>query len=160
MDTNFAAAASFIREPGVGSTVNVLGVSHIYKVTSAETAGSFSLWESVFPPGAGVPPHTHTREDEAFYVLSGELTIELEGEPAPSRVGPGGFFYGARGQRPAIRNTGDEPVRLLVLCAPGSGLDQMFAELETATAMGTREMRKLAAIAAKYGVSIEGETVL
>jgi uncharacterized cupin superfamily protein len=29
------------------------------------------LWEAVVPPGAGAPPHTHTREDEAFYVLSG-----------------------------------------------------------------------------------------
>jgi quercetin dioxygenase-like cupin family protein len=99
MDANFAAPASFIREPGAGSTVEVPGVTHTYKATGAETARAFSLWEAVVAPGTGAPPHTRTRE-EAFYVLSGELLIELEGEPAPRRVGPGGFFYGAAGATP------------------------------------------------------------
>ena len=86
------AIQPFVREAGAGSTLNVLGVTHIYKATAAETGGSFSLWEALFPPDAGAPPHTHTREDEAFYVLSGELLIEFEGEPAPHRAGPGNFF--------------------------------------------------------------------
>ncbi|TIS89279.1 cupin domain-containing protein [Mesorhizobium sp.] len=115
----------------------------------------FSLWEAVFPPGTGAPPHTHAHEDEAFYVLSGELVIEFEGESAPHRVAPGGFFFGARGRRHAIRNVGDKPARVLVLCAPSCGLDQMFAELDAATAAGMPEMGKLVAIAAKYCVTIE-----
>jgi mannose-6-phosphate isomerase-like protein (cupin superfamily) len=86
MDTN----RSFVREPAAGSTLDVLGVTHIYKATAAETGGSFSLWEAVVPPGKGAPPHTHTREDETFYVLSGELIIEFE--DAPHRVAPGGSF--------------------------------------------------------------------
>jgi quercetin dioxygenase-like cupin family protein len=155
MDRNLAATAPFIREPGAGATINVLGVTHIYKATGAETASSFSLWEAVVSPGTGAPPHTHSREDEAFYVRNGELVIELEGQPAPRRVGPGGFFYGARGRRHAFRNTGDAPARVLILCAPSCGLDQMFAELETATAAGMPEISKLVAIAAQYGVSIE-----
>ena len=52
MDAKVAAAEPFIREPAAGSTLNVLGVTHIYKATGAETAGSFSLWEDVVPPGA------------------------------------------------------------------------------------------------------------
>ncbi len=107
------------------------------------------------PPGAGAPPHTHAREDEAFYVLSGELVIEFEGEPAPHRVAPGGFFFGARGRRHAIRNIGDTPTRVLVLSAPSCGLDQMFAELDAATVAGMPEFGKLVAITAKYGVIIE-----
>ena len=86
MDAKVAAAEPFVREPAVGTTLNVLGVTHIYKATAAETGGSFSLWEAVVPPGAGAPPHTHAREDEAFYVLSGELIIESEGEPTASRL--------------------------------------------------------------------------
>src|SRR5947208_11457705 len=109
MDAKIAAAEPFVREPAAGSTLNVLGVTHIYKATGAETAGSFSLWEAVVPPGAGAPPHTHAREDEAFYVLSGELLIEFEGEPAPHRVGPGGFFLGARDRRHAVRNVSERP---------------------------------------------------
>jgi quercetin dioxygenase-like cupin family protein len=155
MDANVAATAPFVRDPAAGSTLNVLGVTHIYKATAAETGGSFSLWEAVVPPGSGAPPHTHAREDEAFYVLSGELLIEFEGEPAPHRVGPGGFFFGARNRRHAIRNVGDQPTRVLILSAPSCGLDQMFAELDAATAKGMPEIERLVAIAAEYGVTIE-----
>src|SRR5215813_7580639 len=115
MDTNVTAAEPFVRAPAAGSTLNVLGVTHIYKATGGDTAGSFSLWEAVVPPGAGAPPHTHEREDESFYVLSGELEVEFEGAPAPRRVGPGGFFFGARRRRHAFHNSGDQPARVLIL---------------------------------------------
>jgi quercetin dioxygenase-like cupin family protein len=155
MDAKVAAAEPFVREPAAGSTLNVLGITHIYKATGAETAESFSLWEAVVPPGAGAPPHTHAHEDEAFYVLSGELLIEYEGEPAPRRVAPGGFFFGARGRRHTFHNVGDQPARVLILSAPSCGLDQMFAELDAATAGGMPGFEKLAAITAKYGVIVE-----
>jgi quercetin dioxygenase-like cupin family protein len=155
MDASVAATSPFVRDPGAGSTLNVLGITHIYKATGAETGGSFSLWESVIPPGAGTPPHTHAREDEAFYVLSGELAIEFEGEPAPHRIGPGGFFFAARHRRHAVRNVSDQPARALVLSAPSCGLDQMFAELDAATAKGVPEIGKLAAITARFGVTLE-----
>jgi quercetin dioxygenase-like cupin family protein len=155
MDTKAATIEPFVREPAAGSTLNVLGITHIYKATDAETAGSFSLWEAVVPPGAGAPPHTHDREDEAFYVLSGELLIEFEGAAEPHRVKPGGFFFAVRRRRHAFRNVSDQPARVLVLSAPSCGLDQMFAELEAATAAGMPEIEKLAVIAAKYGVIIE-----
>jgi mannose-6-phosphate isomerase-like protein (cupin superfamily) len=155
MDGKIATAEPFVREPAAGSTLNVLGVTHIYKATGAETGGSFSLWEAVVPPGAGAPPHTHSREDEAFFVLSGELTIEFGDEPVPYRLVPGGFFFGARGQRHSIRNVGNEPARVLILSAPSCGLDQMFAELDAATTAGNPEFGKVVAIAGKYGVTIE-----
>jgi quercetin dioxygenase-like cupin family protein len=155
MGTKVAAAEPFVREPAAGSTLNVLGVTHIYKATAAETGGSFSLWEAIVPPGAGAPPHTHAREDEAFYVLSGEFLVEFEGEPAPHRVSPGGFFFGARGRRHAFRNVSDQPARVLILSAPSCGLDQMFAELDAATAASMPEIGKVMAIAAKYGVTVE-----
>src|SRR5439155_10945894 len=148
MDANAATTGPFVRQPAAGSTLNVLGVTHIYKATGAETAGSFSLWEDLVPPGTGAPPHSHEREDEAFYVLSGEIQIEFEGEPAPRHVGSGGFFYGARHKRHGYRNVSDQPARLLVLCTPSCGLDQMFAELGAATVSGIPEMAKLAAITA------------
>ena len=132
METNIDRVTPFSRAPGAGSTLNVLGVTHIYKAMSAETGGAFSLWEAIIPPGGGAPPHTHAREDESFYILSGELLIELEGEPAPFRIGTGGFFFGGRGRRHAFRNVGDKPARVLMLSTPSCGLDQMFAELDAA----------------------------
>jgi quercetin dioxygenase-like cupin family protein len=155
MDTNVTAADPFVREPAAGSTLDVLGVTHIYKATGAETAGSFSLWEDLVPPGAGAPPHTHAREDEAFYVLSGEIQVEFEGAPAPQRVGPGGFFFAARHRRHGYRNVSDRPARVLVMCTPSCGLDRMFAELAAVTAAGSVKFENVAAITAKYGVTIE-----
>jgi quercetin dioxygenase-like cupin family protein len=150
------ATGSFVRAPAAGSILNVLGVTHIYKAMAPDTAGSFSLWEAVFPPGAGAPPHIHHWEDEAFYVLSGELTVEFDGEAAPQRLIAGGFFFGARGQRHSVRNVSDEPARVLVLGLPSSSLDQMFTELDATTVgSGVPEIRTVAAIAARHGVTIE-----
>jgi quercetin dioxygenase-like cupin family protein len=152
---NSAPTAPFVRDPTAGPTFNVLGVTHIYKATGAETAGCFALWEAVVPPAAGAPPHTQAGEDEAFYVLSGELLIEFEGEPAPRRIAPGGFFLGARHRRHSFRDDTDQPTRVLILCAPSWGLDQMFGELAAATAAGKQDAGKLIAIAAEYGVTID-----
>ena len=81
------------------------------------------------PPGTGAPSHAHSREEEAFYALSGELVIELEGEPVPHRVAPGWFFFGVRGQRHAFRNAGNLPARVLILCAPSGNLrNRWFAD--------------------------------
>jgi quercetin dioxygenase-like cupin family protein len=154
MNASNAAARPFVRAPAAGVTHNILGTTHVYKATAAETANVFSLWETIVPPGDGPPPHTHAREDEAFYVLSGEFVFELEGEPAPRRIGPGGFCFGARGRRHAFRNTGRDTGRLLVLVVPGSGLEQMFGELDAVTA-ATPDFAAITAICAKYGVTIE-----
>src|ERR1700754_3843878 len=43
------------------------------KAPPEPTAGAFALVEASVPPGGGPPPHLHTREDEAFYLLDGEL---------------------------------------------------------------------------------------
>lgn len=152
------ATESFVRAPEAGSTLNILGTTHIYKATAAETGGSFSLWELVVPPGSGPPAHTHHREDEAFYVLSGELMFELEGGSGPQRLGPGGFVFGARDRRHGFRNIGNQPAHLLVLSAPSVGLDQMFAELDAITATGRRDMGEIGAVCATYGVSITPPT--
>jgi len=115
------------RAPDTGPMLDVLGVTRTYKAMANDTGHQFSLWESIVPPGAGVPAHTHTREDEAFYVLSGEVLIEVEGAADPLRLGPGGFLFAPRNRRHAYRNIGTVAAHLLVFAIPGTGLDRMFA---------------------------------
>jgi quercetin dioxygenase-like cupin family protein len=144
------------RAPGTGPTLDVLGVAHIYKAMASETGDQFSVWESIVPPGAGTPPHTHTREDEAFYVLSGEVLIEVEGAADPLRLGSGGFLFAPRNRRHALRNIGPVAAHLLVFAIPGTGLDRMFAAFDAA-GKRTAQMPAIdaiAAIAAQYGVVI------
>lgn len=144
------------RAPGTGPTLDVLGVPHVYKAMAKDTGQQFSIWESVVPPGAGTPPHTHTREDEAFYVLSGEVRFEVEGSADPLRLGPGGFLFAPRNRRHAYRNIGTVAAHLLVFAIPGAGLDHMFAAFDAAgkrTAHGPA-LDTIAVIAEQYGVVI------
>src|SRR5690349_1230399 len=156
MDAKSAAAKPFVRATAAGSTLNVLGVTHVYKATGAETGNSFSLWEAMFPPGRGAPPHTHTREDEAFYVLSGEVLMEVEGQAERLHLGPGAFLFAPRHLRHGYRNPGKVDAHLLVFAMPGAGLDRMFAEFDEAgkRAGHMPPISAIAAIAARHGVAI------
>jgi quercetin dioxygenase-like cupin family protein len=52
----------------VGTPLTVLG-DQLLKLTGQDTNDQFALIEQVNEPGAGLPPHLHTREDETFFVL-------------------------------------------------------------------------------------------
>jgi quercetin dioxygenase-like cupin family protein len=78
------------------------------------------------------PAHTHTGEDEAFWVLSGEVVIEVEGAADPLRLGPGGFLFAPRHRRHAYRNIATVAAHLLVFAIPDTGLDRMFTAFDTA----------------------------
>jgi mannose-6-phosphate isomerase-like protein (cupin superfamily) len=73
-------------------------------------------------PGANGPePHVHADEDDAFYILDGELTFLLdEGEvPAPQ----GTFVLVPPGVNHTFRNPLDTPTRVLNIHAP-AGFDR------------------------------------
>jgi indole-3-acetate monooxygenase len=55
-------------------------------LSGADTGGKYCLLEVSLAPGIGVPRHTHTREDEGYYVLSGELEV-IVGEEVPQSHG-------------------------------------------------------------------------
>jgi mannose-6-phosphate isomerase-like protein (cupin superfamily) len=147
------------RPPGTGPTLDVLGVTHVYKAMAGDTGQQFSIWESIVPPGRGAPVHTHTREDEAFYVLSGEVLMEVEGEAEPVHLTPGAFLFGPRNRRHGYRNVGTVAAHLLVFAMPGGGLDRMFTAFDE---LGKRTgrmpaMETVSAIAAQYGVAIHAK---
>lgn len=66
-----------------------------YKATGAQTHGLLALAEVRAPQGTGSPRHRHHREDEAWYVLDGELEFSLA--DATLGAGPGTFVFGPRG---------------------------------------------------------------
>jgi len=156
---DIATAVSIVRAAGAGPTLNVLGAPYVFKATSAETGNRFCCIECTVPPGAGVPPHTHEHEDEAFYVLAGEIILESTDQEAPLRFGPGSFFFGPRGRQHAFRNEGSVAARMLVLCTPGAGLERMFTEMDAAgrRSGGQPPLDEILAIAARAGVAIARE---
>ena len=46
-------------------------------LSGTDTGGAYCLMEASLAPGMGVPRHTHTREDEAYFVLFGELEVTV-----------------------------------------------------------------------------------
>ena len=46
----------------------------ILLATGEDTGGQYSVIEQYMPPGAGPSAHVHPFSDEAFYVMTGEIT--------------------------------------------------------------------------------------
>lgn len=151
-----APTASIARCASDGLAINVLGAPYVFKATSVETGNSFCCVEGRIPPGSGVPPHTHTREDEAFYVLAGEITLDSADLPAPLRLGPGSFFFGPRSRQHSFRNEGTIDARILVFCVPGAGIERMFIDMDAAASRngGAPSMDEILSIANRAGVMI------
>jgi quercetin dioxygenase-like cupin family protein len=91
---------------------------------SEQTEGRVSVVESAMPPGAKGPPlHTHDF-DETFYVLEGELTVQLGQEL--TRVGAGGLAFALGGIPHTLANRGTMNARFLIICTP-AGFEREFA---------------------------------
>lgn len=67
---------SILRNPTEGHTIAVVGDVYRFLATSDDTHGTYSTWEAIVPPGGGPPPHVHSREEEGFYILEGEITLQ------------------------------------------------------------------------------------
>ena len=94
------------------------GGTFTWKATAAETGGAFIMLEDRMVHGKTTPLHRHPNEDEAIYVLEGELLVDIEGEQ--HRVGQGGLFVAPRGIPHAFMVT-SETARVLSLQTPGTG---------------------------------------
>jgi quercetin dioxygenase-like cupin family protein len=89
-------------------------LDNLLTVKAAKAHGAqFGVVESAMPAGSHTPLHAHDEEDEAFYVLEGELTLFV-GEARKIELRAGGYAHIPRGTAHGfITRT---PVRMLVLC--------------------------------------------
>jgi mannose-6-phosphate isomerase-like protein (cupin superfamily) len=117
------------------------------------TGGLVTLGDARMPPRTPGPGrHSHSREDEAIYVTSGVLTVEV-GEQR-HQVGPGSLIWLPRGIPHTFANLSDEPVWAVGVITP-SGLEKMFAEIaaHVAALTGPPDPQAITAMYTKYGVS-------
>jgi len=82
----------------------------------ADTSGAYCLLDVSLAPGIGVPRHTHTREDETYYVLSGELKVEVGDQSFLLR--PGDTLFAPRNIPHQLKNTGETENRYLLVFSP------------------------------------------
>jgi quercetin dioxygenase-like cupin family protein len=114
----------FVVAPGDGETMaGPAGGPATFKARAETTNGTFTALENIIAPGQGPPLHVHIREDEMYYVLSGQLRFKADGQffDAPT----GAFMFIPRGTPHCFQNTGPGPAKLLVMFTP-AGMERFF----------------------------------
>jgi mannose-6-phosphate isomerase-like protein (cupin superfamily) len=134
-----------------------LGGLATIKATSKETDGLYTLVEVLEPEGEA-PLHVHHREDEAFWVLDGEVTFRIGDETIEASAGS--FVFGPR-DVPHTFTVHSGSARLLFLLSPGGFEEFIYATSEPAKEHtlppapegppSEAEMEQLRAAARQYG---------
>jgi quercetin dioxygenase-like cupin family protein len=142
--------------PGEGKTVSVLGDRYTYKAAGRDTGGHYGLVEVIHSAGApGPSPHVHESEEEAIYVVEGELKVQIGERTFIARVGT--FALVPRGTVHTFSNPTSLPARVLVIVSP-AGFEKAFEEMSEVAPRSDEppNMEKLLAIAKKYNLKIVG----
>ncbi len=148
-----------LRALNEGRTIAVVGDVYRFLATGEDTNGKYAQWEAIVPPGGGPPPHVHSREEEGFYILEGEITFQIGDQRVVATAGM--FANMPVGTPHSFKNESQRPARMLISVAP-AGLEQMFFEVGVPVAQGATsapppsktEIEKLLAVAPLYGVEI------
>jgi mannose-6-phosphate isomerase-like protein (cupin superfamily) len=85
---------------------------------------NLAVIEEFMPPGAAEVRHHHEHAQQFFYILTGEVLMEIEGETTLVQAGTGiRIMPGIRHQ---VRNPSSEAVRFLVISQPPSRGDRII----------------------------------
>jgi quercetin dioxygenase-like cupin family protein len=94
-------------------------------VPNDATGGKMSVFRSTMPEGFSPPRHIHTREDEVFLVVDGEVIFDVDGRRLVGR--PGTTVFMPRGVPHTFRV--DSPVaQMLGVMVPGA-FEELFRNL-------------------------------
>lgn len=128
---------------GDGAQLSFMGMELIWKVTSETSGGSLCSFVQVAPPGTGVPLHIHHRDDELFYLIDGELRMQIEEEAFDVEAGDTVVLQ--KGTPHAFRVAGEREARILVTLtlSAGSDYESMFAGL---VGLGPTDFERVAAV--------------
>ena len=136
---------------GEGKQMNVLGHSVTVKIAKRESNGNSYVFEVVTPPGHGIPPHVHDREDELIYVVEGEFGIVLGDKQFKANTGDEIFF--PRHTPHAFQNIGSKAGITLWTVVPGGNFEEFFDKLGALPA-GEPDLKIVTEIFAEYGMKI------
>ena len=147
-----------LRQPNEGQTVAIVGDVYRFMATGDDTDGKYAMFEAIVRPGGGPPPHVHSREEESFYILEGEITFQVGDDRIVAKAGT--FANMPVGSLHSFRNDTGQTARMIVSVAP-AGLEKMFLEVGQQVAFGQQapppsmaEIDKLLAVAPSYGIEI------
>ena len=152
-------ATPYSRRLGGEESYWTMGYLMTWLAEGKDTDGRYSLAEVVARRGTEPPPHTHANEDEAYYLLEGEMTFRV-GEQT-IEAGQGEYVWLPRGvQHAPVVKTPE--VRFLVTVTP-AGLEEAFKQVSEPAQSptlppppeeppGMEQMQQVLAVFEAYGV--------
>lgn len=102
----------------------------VIKATGADTGGQMAILEVSEPPGAEAPNHVHHKEDEAFWVLEGEVTFDVGGTTITAAQGD--YAFGPR-DVPHSYRVGPSGCRMLFIVTP-AGFEELVRHMSVPAA--------------------------
>ena len=132
---------------GPDRTIGSIGVG--FRFDGNQTGGQVAIVEHPFPPGALVPPHIHTREDEFSIVTAGTIGFRSGSDEVVLEAG--GYISKPRGELHTMWNAGPDEARMIEVITP-SGFERFFYELAETFAAGPPDPTSLETLAASYGL--------
>ncbi|MDQ4037680.1 MAG: cupin domain-containing protein [Actinomycetota bacterium] len=116
-------ASPYVIASGAARLTNTLIA---FKATARDTNGALSVSEFELGPWESGPVlHLHETVDEAIYVVSGRLDVQLGDER--HFASSGDFVWMPRGVQHTFACAGDDAVRAVAIAVPG-GLENLFIE--------------------------------
>jgi len=97
-----------------------------FLATGNDVNGQFSLFDVLVPPQVGAEPLIYGQENEAYYILNGNVSFQLEDQVFTAT--PETFVYLPKGNRYALTNLETTPASALLISAP-SGLENFFTQM-------------------------------
>jgi len=134
-----------------GETLNVLGDIQTHKLVGSETDNQIVEWVDDVEPGVGIPPHIHSREDEIFRVIQGEIEIMVGGNTTILEAGDTAFA--PKNIAHSWTVVGTKKAKMITSAFP-AGIEVMFRELADLPS-GPPDFEKVTQICENHGVSFE-----
>lgn len=153
---------TIVRHRDVGPATWFLNGLMATKAELAETGGAYCLMEHLVTADANPPMHVHADEEEAFYVLDGEIEFEVDGTVTTAVAGS--FALVPRGAVHTFRVLTDTARMLVIASAPqgatNGGMHRFFeaagtpADAPVLPVPAAPDPVALTALAATHGIDI------
>lgn len=108
--------------PTPENTRAIPGAVFHFLTRGSQTQGRFALLQIQVQPGAEPPAHTHSREDESYFVQSGHVRYHIGGQTVDAQAGD--YVYLPQ-DVPHTFEVLSESAQVLMWISP-AGLDQWF----------------------------------
>jgi quercetin dioxygenase-like cupin family protein len=132
-----------------GKTYQLGPLKMAFKRSDGEGEGSYSMFESIEPPGASVDLHRHPSWQETFIVLDGRFDFDVSGERRS--LGQGEMLVIPRGAPHGFACTSPEPGRLLTISTPAGVFEAFVVDVSAANSDSTIDVR---AVFERYGFEL------